>query len=75
VARVFQVGGIEVTAVDLVLAEARLRDIQSLTDAVLSRLDDRDLLAMLLAMLLDRVREISGPIPRRYCCWIYRPGS
>jgi phosphoserine phosphatase RsbU/P len=37
-----------------VSAEARLRDIQSITDAALSRLDDRELLAE----LLDRVREI-----------------
>jgi serine phosphatase RsbU (regulator of sigma subunit) len=35
-------------------AEARLRDIQSITDTALSRLDDRDLLAV----LLDRIREI-----------------
>jgi sigma-B regulation protein RsbU (phosphoserine phosphatase) len=47
-------GGIEVTAVDPVPVEARLRDIQSITDAALSRLDDRDLLAE----LLDRTREI-----------------
>jgi phosphoserine phosphatase RsbU/P len=51
---VFQVGGIEVTAVDPVPVEARLRDIQSITDTALSRLDDRDLLAE----LLDRIREI-----------------
>jgi len=51
---VFQVGGIEVTAVDPVAAEDRLRDIQSITDAALSRLDDRELLAE----LLDRTREI-----------------
>jgi sigma-B regulation protein RsbU (phosphoserine phosphatase) len=48
------VGGIEVTAVDPVPVEARLRDIQSITDTALSRLDDRDLLAE----LLDRIREI-----------------
>jgi serine phosphatase RsbU (regulator of sigma subunit) len=35
-------------------AEARLRDIQSITDTALSRLDDRDLMAV----LLDRIREI-----------------
>lgn len=35
------------TAVDPVPVEARLRDIQSITDAALSRLDDRDLLAEL----------------------------
>lgn len=35
-------------------AAARLRDIQSITDAALSRLDDHDLMAA----LLDRVREI-----------------
>ena len=34
--------------------EARLRDIQAITDAALSRLDDRELLTE----LLDRVREI-----------------
>lgn len=38
---------------DPVLAEARLRDIRSITDAALSRLDDQDLLAE----LLDRTRE------------------
>jgi serine phosphatase RsbU (regulator of sigma subunit) len=37
-----------------VSVEARLRDIQSITDAALSRLDDRDLLAE----LLDRTREV-----------------
>jgi serine phosphatase RsbU (regulator of sigma subunit) len=37
-----------------VSVEARLRDIQSITDAALSRLDDR----ALLAELLDRTREI-----------------
>jgi phosphoserine phosphatase RsbU/P len=47
------VGAIEVTAVDPVSVEARLRDIQSITDAALSRLDDRELLAE----LLDRTRE------------------
>ncbi len=41
------------TAVDPVSVEARLRDIQSITDAALSRLDDRELLAE----LLDRTRE------------------
>jgi sigma-B regulation protein RsbU (phosphoserine phosphatase) len=43
-----------VTAVDPVSVEARLRDIQSITDVALSRLDDRDLLAE----LLDRTREV-----------------
>jgi sigma-B regulation protein RsbU (phosphoserine phosphatase) len=47
------VGAIEVTAIDPVPVEARLRDIQSITDAALSRLDDLDLLAE----LLDRTRE------------------
>ena len=42
------------TAVDPVSVEARLRDIQSITDAALSRLDDRELLAE----LLDRTREV-----------------
>ena len=42
------------TAVDPVSVEGRLRSFQSLTDAALSRLDDRDLLAE----LLDRTREI-----------------
>ena len=42
------------TAVDPVPVEARLRDIQSITDAALSRLDDRELLAE----LLDRTREV-----------------
>jgi serine phosphatase RsbU (regulator of sigma subunit) len=37
-----------------VAAAARLRDIQSITDAALSRLDDHELLAA----LLDRIREI-----------------
>jgi phosphoserine phosphatase RsbU/P len=43
-----------VTAVDPVSVEARLRDIQSITDAALSSLDDRELLDE----LLDRVRDI-----------------
>jgi putative methionine-R-sulfoxide reductase with GAF domain len=43
-----------VTAVDPVSVEGRLRHFQSITDAALSRLDDRDLLAE----LLDRTREI-----------------
>ena len=42
------------TAVDPVSVEARLRGIQSITDAALSRLDDHDLLAE----LLDRTREV-----------------
>ena len=42
------------TAVDPVPVEARLRDIQSITDAALSRLDELGLLAE----LLDRIREI-----------------
>ena len=42
------------TAVDPVSVEARLRDIQSITDVALSRLDDLDLLAE----LLDRTREV-----------------
>ena len=42
------------TVVDPVSVEGRLRSFQSLTDAALSRLDDRDLLAE----LLDRTREI-----------------
>ena len=42
------------TAADQVSVEARLRDIQSITDAALSRLDDRDLLDE----LLDRTREV-----------------
>jgi serine phosphatase RsbU (regulator of sigma subunit) len=40
--------------VDPVSVEAKLRDIQSITDAALSRLDDSDLLAE----LLDRTREV-----------------
>ena len=48
------VGGAAVTAVDPVPVEARLRDIQSITDAALSRLDGRELLVE----LLDRMREI-----------------
>jgi sigma-B regulation protein RsbU (phosphoserine phosphatase) len=43
-----------VTAVDPVSVEGRLRSFQSITDAALARLDDRDLLAE----LLDRTREI-----------------
>ena len=42
------------TAVEPVSTEARLRDIQSITDAALSRLDELELLAE----LLDRIREI-----------------
>jgi phosphoserine phosphatase RsbU/P len=48
------VGGIKVTAIDPVPIEAKLRDIQSITDAALSRLDELGLLAE----LLDRIREI-----------------
>lgn len=44
------------TAVDPVRGRARLRDIQSITDAALSRLDDR----ALLAELLDRTRDVLG---------------
>ena len=47
-------GGTEVTALDRESVEARLRDIQSITDAALSRLDEQELLAE----LLDRVRDI-----------------
>src|SRR5690348_2969911 len=48
-------GGVEVTAhVSRAALEDRLRDIQALTDAALSRLDDRELLAE----LLDRTRAI-----------------
>jgi phosphoserine phosphatase RsbU/P len=43
-----------VTAADPVPVEARLRDIQSITDAALSRLDDRELLTE----LLDRTRQV-----------------
>jgi putative methionine-R-sulfoxide reductase with GAF domain len=43
-----------VTSADPVPVEARLRDIQSITDAALSRLDDRELLAE----LLDRTRQV-----------------
>jgi phosphoserine phosphatase RsbU/P len=43
-----------VTTADPVLVEARLRDIQSITDAALSRLDDRELLTE----LLDRTRQV-----------------
>ena len=42
------------TTVDPVSVEGRLRHFQAITDAALSRLDDRDLLAE----LLDRTREI-----------------
>jgi phosphoserine phosphatase RsbU/P len=55
VAQVFLSGGIQVTAqVDPVSVEARLRAVQAITDAALSRLDDRELLAE----LLDRTREV-----------------
>jgi len=43
-----------VTAVDPASVEGRLRDIQSITDAALSHLDDRELLGE----LLDRARDI-----------------
>src|SRR5690348_13417836 len=47
--------GIEMTAdAGPAAAEARLRDIQSITDAALSHLDDHDFLAE----LLDRIKEI-----------------
>jgi transcriptional regulator with GAF, ATPase, and Fis domain len=50
-----EAGGAEVTGhVSRAELEDRLRDIQSLTDAALSRLDDRELLAE----LLDRTRAI-----------------
>jgi phosphoserine phosphatase RsbU/P len=49
-----QVGGIEVTTADPDSVEARLKDIQSITDAALSRLDPRELLDE----LLDRARDI-----------------
>jgi sigma-B regulation protein RsbU (phosphoserine phosphatase) len=42
------------TTVDRESVEARLRDIQSITDSALSRLDERELLGE----LLDRVRDI-----------------
>jgi serine phosphatase RsbU (regulator of sigma subunit) len=45
---------IEVTVIDPVPVEARLRDVQTITDAALSRLDDRELLAE----LLDRTRDV-----------------
>jgi sigma-B regulation protein RsbU (phosphoserine phosphatase) len=54
-AQVFRAGGIAVTAqADPVPVEIRLRAIQSITDAALSRLDDHELLAE----LLERIREI-----------------
>ena len=46
-------GSSEVAAAGPLLVEARLRDIQSITDAALSRLDEPELLAE----LLDRTRE------------------
>ena len=50
-----EVGGVEVAApVSRAALEDRLRDIQSITDAALSRLDDRDLLAE----LLERTRAV-----------------
>jgi serine phosphatase RsbU (regulator of sigma subunit) len=53
--QVLHPAGVEVTAqVDPETAESRLRAIQSITDAALSGLDDRELLAE----LLDRVRGI-----------------
>jgi serine phosphatase RsbU (regulator of sigma subunit) len=45
---------IEVTVIDPVPVEARLRDVQTITDTALSRLDDRELLAE----LLDRTRDV-----------------
>jgi sigma-B regulation protein RsbU (phosphoserine phosphatase) len=47
-------GANEVTAVDPVPVETRLRGIQSITDAALSRLDDRELLDE----LLERTRDV-----------------
>ena len=50
-----EVGGVEVAApVSRVALEDRLRDIQSITDAALARLDDHDLLAE----LLERTRAV-----------------
>jgi sigma-B regulation protein RsbU (phosphoserine phosphatase) len=46
-------GGGEVTAADPGLVESRLRDIRSITDEALNRLDDHDLLTE----LLDRTRK------------------
>jgi phosphoserine phosphatase RsbU/P len=48
------VGGIEMAYTDPNTAQDRLRDIQSITDAALSQLDDEDLLAE----LLTRMKEI-----------------
>jgi phosphoserine phosphatase RsbU/P len=54
-AQVLRAEGIEVTArVDPASVEARLRAIQSITDAAMSRLDDHEFLAE----LLDRTRDI-----------------
>jgi phosphoserine phosphatase RsbU/P len=51
----FQVGGVDVAGYDAEAdAEARLRDLQSITDAALSRLDDHDFLPE----LLDRAKDI-----------------
>jgi putative methionine-R-sulfoxide reductase with GAF domain len=49
-------GSSEVSAVGPASVESRLRDIQSITDAALSRLDEPELLAE----LLDRTREALG---------------
>jgi phosphoserine phosphatase RsbU/P len=48
------VGGIEVTTVDPDSVQARLKDVQAITDAALSRLDPQELLDE----LLDRARDI-----------------
>ena len=51
--------------------EDRLRDVQSITDAALSRLDDHGLLAE----LLERTKAILGPTRPRCCCWTFLLGS
>ena len=59
------------TVADPVSVEARLRDIQSITDAALSRLDDRELLAE----LLDRTREVLQADTAAVLLLDFAPGS
>ena len=53
------------------MVEDRLRDIQSITDAALSRLDDHDLLAE----LLERTKDILQADTAAVLLLDFRPGS
>jgi putative methionine-R-sulfoxide reductase with GAF domain len=62
-AHILQVGGVEVTAqLEPVPIEDRLRAIQSITDAALSRLDDGELLAELLERTRDALQADTAAV-------------